>query len=74
MYKHTHPFRLTKLAMAFAEYLVAARVSALSFLFFFFLFIFGHRFNVKKASENKKRGEETEKKAANKEEKEKKKR
>jgi hypothetical protein len=40
--------------MAFAECLVATHVSALSFLFFF-LFIFGHRSNVKKTSESKKR-------------------
>ncbi len=62
MYEHTHPFRLTKLTMAFAEYLLAARVSVLSFLFF--LFIFGHRSDVK---EKKRRDRE---KTANKEEKE----
>jgi hypothetical protein len=53
MYEHTHPFRLVKLTMAFTECLKAARITALSFSFFF-LFIFGHRLNVKKTSERKK--------------------
>jgi hypothetical protein len=67
MYEHTQPFHLTKLAMAFAECLMAARVSALSFLLFFLL-IFGQRSDVKETSESKKRRDR--KQGTNKEEKE----
>jgi uncharacterized membrane protein len=43
--------------MAFAEYLLAARVSVLSFLFF--LFIFGHRSDVKEKKEETEKKQQT---------------